>query len=181
MDVFNTPVSRKGTYCTQWDFCEDRFGVKDVLPFSISDMDLPIPDAITRALKKRLEHPILGYSRWQHGEYLNAIVNWYYQQYQTDIKPEWITYSPSVMYSIAKAIELLTSHGDNILVFTPVYNAFFDVIKHYVILITRQEQSGRKKNCIKSLQAVQGIMSGYVQMKSIVILFLIVALHPRLK
>lgn len=51
----------------------------------------------------------------------------------------------------------------------------------YVILITRQEQSGRKKNCIKSLQAVQGIMSGYVQMKSIVILFLIVALHPRLK
>ena len=130
MDVFNTPVSRKGTYCTQWDFCEDRFGVKDVLPFSISDMDLPIPDAITRALKKRLEHPILGYSRWQHGEYLNAIVNWYYQQYQTDIKPEWITYSPSVMYSIAKAIELLTSHGDNILVFTPVYNAFFDVIKY---------------------------------------------------
>lgn len=97
---------------------------KDVLPFSISDMDLPIPDAITRALKKRLEHPILGYSRWQHGEYLNAIVNWYYQQYQTDIKPEWITYSPSVMHSIAKAIELLTSHGDNILVFTPVYNAF---------------------------------------------------------
>lgn len=217
MDVFNTPVSRKGTYCTQWDFCEDRFGVKDVLPFSISDMDLPIPEVIIRALRKRLEHPILGYSRWQHGEYLNAIVNWYYQQYQTDIKPEWITYSPSVMYSIAKAIELLTSHGDNILVFTPVYNAFFDVIKHserniltasliiknegatlstgkililrlkaqrwcyYVILITRQEQSGRKKNCIKSLQAVQGIMSGYVQMKSIVILFLIVALHPRLK
>ena len=40
MDVFNTPVSRKGTYCTQWDFCEDRFGVKDVLPFSISDIRL---------------------------------------------------------------------------------------------------------------------------------------------
>lgn len=130
MDIFNTPISRKGTYCTQWDFCEDRFGVKDVLPFSISDMDLPIPDAITRALKKRLEHPILGYSRWQHDDYLNAIVNWYYKQYKTDIKSEWITYSPSVMYSIAKAIELLTSSGDNILIFTPVYNAFFDVIKN---------------------------------------------------
>ncbi|HGC4887006.1 TPA: MalY/PatB family protein [Escherichia coli] len=130
MDVFNTPISRKGTYCTQWDFFEDRFGVKDVLPFSISDMDLPIPEAIIRALKKRLEHPILGYSRWQHDDYLNAIVNWYHQQYKTEIKPEWITYSPSVMYSIAKAIELLTSHGDNILVFTPVYNAFFDIIKH---------------------------------------------------
>ena len=72
MDVFNTPISRKGTYCTQWDFCEDRFGVKDVLPFSISDMDLPIPEAIIRALRKRLEHPILGYSRWQHDDYLNT-------------------------------------------------------------------------------------------------------------
>lgn len=69
-----------------------------------------------QALRKRLEQSDFRYSRWQHGEYLNAIVNWYYQQYQTDIKPEWITYSPSVMYSIAKAIELLTSHGDNILV-----------------------------------------------------------------
>ncbi|EQC4525081.1 beta-cystathionase, partial [Shigella boydii] len=55
MDIFNTSISRKGTYCTQWDFCEDRFGVKDVLPFSISDMDLPIPEAIIRTLKKRLE------------------------------------------------------------------------------------------------------------------------------
>lgn len=51
MDIFNTSISRKGTYCTQWDFCEDRFGVKDVLPFSISDMDLPIPEAIIRTLK----------------------------------------------------------------------------------------------------------------------------------
>ncbi|EET2790320.1 putative C-S lyase [Escherichia coli] len=130
MDIFNTSISRKGTYCTQWDFCEDRFGVKDVLPFSISDMDLPIPEAIIRTLKKRLEHPILGYSRWQHDDYLNSIVNWYHQQYKTEIQPEWITYSPSVMYSISKAIEILTLNGDNILIFTPVYNAFFDVIKH---------------------------------------------------
>ncbi|EIQ08515.1 SIS domain protein [Shigella flexneri CCH060] len=130
MDIFNTSISRKGTYCTQWDFCEDRFGVKDVLPFSISDMDLPIQEAIIRTLKKRLEHPILGYSRWQHDDYLNSIVNWYHQQYKTEIQPEWITYSPSVMYSISKAIEILTLNGDNILIFTPVYNAFFDVIKH---------------------------------------------------
>lgn len=130
MDIFNTPVSRKGTYCTQWDFCEDRFGVKDIIPFSISDMDLPMPEAITNALRKRLEHPILGYSRWQHSEYLNSICHWYGQKYDTEIDANWITYSPSVMYSIAKALELLTDYEDNILIFTPAYNAFFDVIKN---------------------------------------------------
>lgn len=130
MDMFNAPLSRKGTYCTQWDFCEDRFGVKDIVPFSISDMDLPMPEAITAALRKRLEHPVLGYSRWQHKEYLDAICRWYSRKYQTDIDAEWITYSPSVMYSIAKAIELLTTSEDSILIFTPVYNAFFDVIKN---------------------------------------------------
>lgn len=108
MDIFNTPISRKGSYCTQWDFCEDRFGVHDIIPFSISDMDLPIPQAITKALQKRLEHPVLGYSRWQHSEYLNAICHWYGQKYDTVIDANWITYSPSVMYSIAKALELLT-------------------------------------------------------------------------
>ncbi|HCJ7750244.1 MalY/PatB family protein [Citrobacter freundii] len=130
MDIFNTPISRKGTYCTQWDFCEDRFGVHDIIPFSISDMDLPIPQAITKALQKRLEHPVLGYSRWQHSEYLNAICHWYGQKYDTVIDANWITYSPSVMYSIAKALELLTVPEDSVLTFTPAYNAFFDVIKN---------------------------------------------------
>lgn len=130
MDRFNAPLSRKGTYCTQWDFCEDRFGVKDIIPFSISDMDLPIPEAITTALHKRLEHPVLGYSRWQHPEYLDAICHWYTREYHTDIDTGWVTYSPSVMYSIARALELLTMGEDGILIFTPAYNAFFDVIKY---------------------------------------------------
>lgn len=147
MDIFNTPVSRKGTYCTQWDFCEDRFGVKDIIPFSISDMDLPMPEAITNALRKRLEHPILGYSRWQHSEYLNSICHWYGQKYDTEIDANWLTYSPSVMYSIAKALELLTDYEDNILIFTPAYNAFFDVIKNTGRKLTTstliREQDGR--------------------------------------
>lgn len=130
MDIFNNPISRAGTFCTQWDFCEDRFGVKDIIPFSISDMDLTIPEEITRALRKRLEHPVFGYSRWQHSEYLNAICHWYGRNYNAEIDANWITYSPSVMYSIAKSIEILTCQEDGVLIFTPAYNAFFDVIKN---------------------------------------------------
>ena len=31
---FDEVNNRLGTYCTQWDYIEDRFGEKDLLPFS---------------------------------------------------------------------------------------------------------------------------------------------------
>lgn len=127
---FNCEISRIGTHCTQWDYIADRFGRSDVLPFSISDMDLACPSSLTEVLTQRLSHPVLGYSRWQHDAYLGAIQNWYCLRHDTSINSNWITYSPSVMYSIAKAIELLSRCGDNILIFTPVYNSFFDVVSN---------------------------------------------------
>ena len=42
MTEFDKIIERKGTFCTQWDFVEDRFGQKDLLPFTISDTDFAI-------------------------------------------------------------------------------------------------------------------------------------------
>lgn len=36
---FSKQIDRHGTWCTQWDYVADRFGVADLLPFTISDMD----------------------------------------------------------------------------------------------------------------------------------------------
>nr|WP_318380967.1 PatB family C-S lyase [uncultured Enterobacter sp.] len=129
MTDFNTPISRYNTWCTQWDYTADRFGEAGLLPFSISDMDLAVPPQIMTALTDRLAHPVLGYSRWRHEDYLSAIVHWYDKQFDCAIQPEWIHYSPSVMYSLSKLIELLSGTGDGICLLTPAYNAFFDVIR----------------------------------------------------
>ena len=32
---FNEVHNRLGTYCTQWDYIQDRFNKKDLIPFSI--------------------------------------------------------------------------------------------------------------------------------------------------
>ena len=40
---FNEVHNRLGTYCTQWDYIQDRFNKKDLIPFSISDTDFIIP------------------------------------------------------------------------------------------------------------------------------------------
>ena len=39
---FDEVHNRLGTYCTQWDYIEDRFNKKDLIPFSISDTDFII-------------------------------------------------------------------------------------------------------------------------------------------
>ncbi|MGO0807513.1 hypothetical protein ACTPEF_27455 [Clostridioides difficile] len=33
---FDEVYNRKGTYCTQWDYIQDRFGKKDLIPSRIS-------------------------------------------------------------------------------------------------------------------------------------------------
>lgn len=63
---FSQAVDRRGTWCTQWDYVADRFGVDDLLPFTISDMDFPTAPCVLEAISTRLAHGVLGYSRWQN-------------------------------------------------------------------------------------------------------------------
>ncbi|MFD1419138.1 MalY/PatB family protein [Companilactobacillus keshanensis] len=126
---FNNVINRKNTYSTQWDYIADRFGRNDILPFSISDTDFPVPESVQNALKERIEHPIYGYSRWNHSDYKNSIVYWYQERDQSEIDPEWIVYSPSVIFSVATFIRLLSEENEAVATFTPMYDAFYKVIE----------------------------------------------------
>ena len=55
---FDEMNDRLGTYCTQWDYIEDRFGEKDLLPFSISDTDFKIPKPISDKIQEVAKHEI---------------------------------------------------------------------------------------------------------------------------
>lgn len=125
---FDIEYNRKGTYCTQWDYVEDRFGEKDLLPFSISDTDFKVPDPVLEALKKRLEHGIYGYTRWNHDAFKGAIAEWYRKRYDYEIDTDQIVYSHSVIYTVAKIMELVTEPGDCVVTQTPAYDAFYKVI-----------------------------------------------------
>ena len=87
---FNEVIDRHGTYCTQWDYAADRFGSSDVIPFSISDADFSVPDEILTAIKSRLDHPILGYTRWNHDGFKQPIVEWFERRRRGRVYPEWI-------------------------------------------------------------------------------------------
>lgn len=125
---FNTVIDRTGTYCTQWDYVKDRFGKEGLLPFTISDMDFQAPEEIQEALIKRVKHGVFGYSRWNHEDFKNSIEFWYKSRFDFQINKDWILYAPSVIYSVAKFIEMKSEKGDGVLINTPAYDGFFKVI-----------------------------------------------------
>ena len=126
---FDEPINRKGTQCTQWDYVEDRFGEKNLLPFTISDTDFKVPAAVEAALIKRMQHPVFGYTRWNHNEFKQAVCKWYSERFKSRIDSDWLVYSPSVMYSIKLLVTLLSNPGDGIIIQTPAYDAFYKMIK----------------------------------------------------
>ncbi|MDP8162937.1 aminotransferase class I/II-fold pyridoxal phosphate-dependent enzyme [Pasteurella skyensis] len=139
---FDEIINRKGTYCTQWDYIEDRFGAgtKDLTPFSISDTDFKCPQEILDVMSKRLEHGIFGYSRWNHDDYKNAIKNWYKARHSTEIKKDWIVYSPNVIYSLSILLKMLVTKNGKVMTHTPKYDGFTKILKSYCLFeITLKE------------------------------------------
>ncbi|MFD5650004.1 MalY/PatB family protein [Streptomyces sp. NPDC127039] len=121
---FDTPVDRRGTWCTQWDYVQDRFGVPDLLPFTISDMDFETAPEVLAALRGRLDHGVLGYSRWRQDDFLSAIVHWYAARHGTAVDPGSVVYAPSVIYQVSRLLHLWSRPGDGVVAHTPMYDAF---------------------------------------------------------
>lgn len=126
MTVFDKEVNRYNSYCTQWDYAIDRFGRDDILPFSISDMDFELPESTTKVLIESVTRGVFGYTRWRHDDFKTSVTNWYQKRFEYNLSPDYITYSPTVIYSLA---ELLRMKSNQVLLFTPAYDAFFGVIK----------------------------------------------------
>lgn len=144
---FNRVIDRTGTYSTQWDYAADRFGRSDVLPFSISDTDFPVPEEVEEALLERLRHPIFGYTRWNHADYKQSVIRWFQRDGSAQgFDPEWVVYSPSVIFSVASVIRLLTAPGEGVITCTPMYDAFYGVI----------EGNGRRIAAVRQASAMEG-------------------------
>lgn len=125
---FDKVVDRHGTYSSQWDYTADRFGNEKVLPFSISDMDFPIPNGTKEILINTINHGIFGYTRWKNKDLLSAINLWYLKRFFVHIEDDWITYSPTVIFSLSEIIRIKSQRNDGILFFTPAYDGFFKVL-----------------------------------------------------
>lgn len=153
---FSTVVDRHGTWCTQWDYVADRFGAADLLPFTISDMDFATAPCITDALHERINHGVLGYSRWKNDEFLAAIAHWFQQRFNSRIDTESVVYGPSVIYMVSELIRLWSTPGDGVVVHTPAYDAFYKAIEgnaRHVVPVEMQKQPAGWQGNMAALEA----------------------------
>src|SRR5690625_7906182 len=81
------------------------------------------------SINKRAKYCILGYTRWNHHTFKASISGWYKERFSSHMEDDRIVYSPSVIYTISKLIELLTEEEDAIVMQLPAYDAFFNQIK----------------------------------------------------
>lgn len=126
---FNKPIDRRGTHCVKVEALENYFGRKDLLPLWVADMDFETPDFIIEALRRRLDHAVLGYPVAYDG-YWNSIIGWLRNRHGWEVEREWLRYIPGIVKGIAMVINAFTQQGDKVIIQPPVYHPFRLVPEH---------------------------------------------------
>ena len=123
---FDEIVPRKHTNCLKYDNVMEIFGTEDILPMWIADMDFKTPDFIVNAIRKRLDHELLGYTycckRWKP-----AIQNWVSRRYGWNVKEEEIGFVGGIVPAISFALQCFTKVGDRVLIQPQVYHPYHHV------------------------------------------------------
>jgi cysteine-S-conjugate beta-lyase len=124
---FDQIIPRDGTLSLKYDGKLQTFGTNDVMPMWVADMDFAIPQAITKALQARANHPIFGYSIAPESVY-EALIDWLLTQHHWPVKREWIVLTPGVVPSLNLVVAALTKENEGVIVQPPVYFPFFSAV-----------------------------------------------------
>ena len=120
---FDEIIERRGTGALKWDGLQERYVNPDLLPVWVADMDFATPDFIIEALRKRLDHPVFGYTMIPE-EYFTSIRQWLKNLHGVDVPAEWITFIPGIVRGIGMAINCFVKDDEKVIIMPPVYHPF---------------------------------------------------------
>ena len=120
---FDKIIDRSGSGAIKSDAVEKVFGKPGLTPMWVADMDFETPEFIIDAIKKRMEHPVFGYTV-EPEDFRPAIIDWIKDHHDWKIEKEWISYIPGIVKGIGMAINALLNKGDKVVIQPPVYHPF---------------------------------------------------------
>ncbi len=121
---FDTEIDRMPTSSYKWSWMKKITGLEDLYPLWVADMDFACAPEIVEALKKRVEHPIYGYTGPTDG-YHQGLINWLEKRHGwKGVDKEWVTFTPGVVSGFSLAIQAFSQPGDKVVIQPPVYYPF---------------------------------------------------------
>ena len=118
---FDAVINRRGTDSVKWNVG------KNELPMWVADMDFRLAPEIEKAIKKRMDHGVFGYSVIPD-EWYEAYINWWKTRHDFKMKKEGLVFCTGVVPAISSIVRKLTTPNENIVIQTPVYNVFFNSV-----------------------------------------------------
>ena len=101
---------------------------EDFIPLWIADMDFACPPEVIRAMHKRLDDRILGYSDIIDPEYVRVLKLWMKKRFGWEIRKDDLAVSSGVVPAISNLIQILSEKGDRVMIMTPSYGPFYTSI-----------------------------------------------------
>lgn len=127
---FDTQVALKGTHSAKFDAITREFGQDDpdMIPMWVADMDFKAAPPILAALQREIDRGVLGY--FTNPKPVAASVGaWYETKHGWSVDPDWVRFTHGVVNGYGVALATFTQPGDEVIVFSPVYHAFFRQIE----------------------------------------------------
>lgn len=125
---FDEQIDRCGTGCVKYDQRQATFGTDDLLPMWVADMDFRTPDCVFDAIRRRMEHPILGYTSLP-ADYFRVAARWITERHGWTPREEWMGFLPGIVPGLSFAVQVFTEPGDEVVVQPPVYHPFLHSVE----------------------------------------------------
>ncbi len=123
---FDDQLALRGTHASKYDALIKACGVDDpdAIPMWVADMDFTAAPAIRDALLKEVERGYFGYFGGPEAAN-DAVAGWYRRQHGWEFDASWVRYTHGVVSGFGDALAACTAPGDAIVLFSPVYHAFY--------------------------------------------------------
>lgn len=149
---FDEIIPRRGTRCYKYDALEAEFGRSDLNALWVADMDFRTPDFILDALRRRLDHPVLGYPS-TGDDFFGIVSKWVEDLHGWKVPAKDFRYVPGIVKGFGFAERCFLQPGDKVIIQKPVYHPFRIVA----------EQSGFEvvNNPLRPVYDAEGFLAHY--------------------
>ncbi|MGI1806554.1 MalY/PatB family protein [Exiguobacterium sp. TDN 0502] len=125
---FDERIEKRFTGSVKWDGLQSLYGSDELIPMWVADMDVRPPHHLTERLTRRAATGHFGYALFTD-EAQQAIQQWFHKRYHVEVDQTTILYSSGVVPGLAHTVLALTEPGDSIIIQTPVYPPFHQIIQ----------------------------------------------------